>query len=90
MRDAAGGASANTALPPQSQGGKTVKAIAEATGAMLDIQDSGEVFVSAPDSAAARAAMDMVAALTTPLEVGAVFRRAAGRGGGAARRTRCP
>jgi hypothetical protein len=76
---------------PCPQGGKTIKSIGEATGATIEVEDNGDVWVSAPSRAAAAAAQDMVLALTTPLEAGAIFRRASGGvaapgGGGGGRR----
>ncbi|KAI8473323.1 MAG: chloroplast polyribonucleotide phosphorylase [Monoraphidium minutum] len=58
-------------------GGKNIKAVGEASGATLEVDDNGDVWVSAPSRAAAQAAQDMVLAMTTSVEVGAIFRRAA-------------
>lgn len=60
--------------PTALQGGKTIKAVMEASGATLDVEDNGDVWVSAPSKAAAAAAQDMVLAITTPIEAGSIFR----------------
>jgi hypothetical protein len=41
-------------LPLPIQGGKTIKAIGEASGATLEVEDNGDVWVSAPSSMAAQ------------------------------------
>jgi polyribonucleotide nucleotidyltransferase len=46
-------------------GGKTVRGITEATGAQIDIEEDGRVYISTPDAAAAQQAVAMVEALTT-------------------------
>jgi len=40
----------------------------------VEVEDNGDVWVSAPSRAAAKAARDLVLALVTPVETGAVFR----------------
>src|SRR5437870_6985427 len=54
-------------------GGKTIKGIQEATGAKLDIDDSGLVYISHMDAAGAEAAKAKVEALTESVQVGKVY-----------------
>lgn len=54
-------------------GGKTIKGIQESTGAKLDIDDDGTVFISHIDSAGAEAARMKVEALTEEVRVGKVY-----------------
>jgi polyribonucleotide nucleotidyltransferase len=54
-------------------GGKTIKAIQESTGAKIDIEDDGSVFISHMDAAGAEAAKAKVDALTEEVRVGKVY-----------------
>lgn len=54
-------------------GGKTIKGIQEATGAKLDIDDDGTVYISHMDAAGAEAAKAKVEALTQEVQVGKVY-----------------
>jgi polyribonucleotide nucleotidyltransferase len=54
-------------------GGKTIKGIQEATGAKIDIEDDGTVYVSHHESAGAEAALRKVEALTEEVKVGKVY-----------------
>ena len=54
-------------------GGKTVRGIQEQTGARIDIQDDGRVFISSADGASAERAREMVEALSTPIKVGNIY-----------------
>jgi polyribonucleotide nucleotidyltransferase len=54
-------------------GGKTIKGIQEATGAKIDIEDDGTVYVSHSDAAGAEAAKLKVEALTEEVRVGKVY-----------------
>jgi polyribonucleotide nucleotidyltransferase len=54
-------------------GGKTIKGIQEATGAKIDIEDDGTVYVSHSDAAGANAAKLKVEALTEEVRVGKVY-----------------
>src|SRR6184192_737278 len=54
-------------------GGKTIKGIQEATGAKIDIDDDGTVFISHIDAAGAEAAKAKVEALTEEVKVGKVY-----------------
>jgi polyribonucleotide nucleotidyltransferase len=54
-------------------GGKTIKGIQEATGAKIDIEDDGTVYISHMDAAGAEAAKLRVEALTEEVRVGKVY-----------------
>ncbi len=54
-------------------GGKTIRGIQDATGAKLDIEDDGSVFISAVNEESARRAVDMVERMTRVPEVGDIF-----------------
>src|SRR5205823_1752051 len=54
-------------------GGKTIKSIQEATGAKIDIDDDGTVYVSHINAAGAEAAKAKVEALTEEVRVGKVY-----------------
>jgi polyribonucleotide nucleotidyltransferase len=54
-------------------GGKTIKGIQEATGAKIDIDDDGTVYISHSESAGAEAAKLKVEALTEEVRVGKVY-----------------
>ncbi|MBU0641128.1 MAG: polyribonucleotide nucleotidyltransferase [Planctomycetes bacterium] len=54
-------------------GGKTIKAIQAATGATIDIEEDGTVFISAADVESARAAEAAVARVTEDVQVGRIY-----------------
>ncbi len=54
-------------------GGKTIKGIQESTGAKIDIDDDGTVFISHSDAAGAEAAKRQVEALTEEVRVGKIY-----------------
>jgi polyribonucleotide nucleotidyltransferase len=54
-------------------GGKTIRSIIEATGATIDVEDDGRVFIATADGEAAQKAVSMVEALTREIKVGEVF-----------------
>jgi polyribonucleotide nucleotidyltransferase len=54
-------------------GGKTIKGIQESTGAKLDIDDDGIVYISHLDAAGAEAAKAKVEALTEEVRVGKIY-----------------
>lgn len=54
-------------------GGKTIKGITEATGAKIDIEDSGIVTVSAVDSQKAKQALQIIQGMTRKLNAGDVY-----------------
>lgn len=54
-------------------GGKTIKKIIEETNVKIDIEDSGKVFITAPDQDAAKAAKKQIDNLVFEYKVGDVF-----------------
>jgi polyribonucleotide nucleotidyltransferase len=54
-------------------GGKMVRSIQEQTGARIDIEDDGRVFISSADGASAERARELVEALATPVKVGNIY-----------------
>ncbi|MCX5971596.1 MAG: polyribonucleotide nucleotidyltransferase [Coprothermobacterota bacterium] len=54
-------------------GGKMIKKITEETGAMIDIEQSGRVFITAPSVEAGELAKQQIEALTGEVEIGATF-----------------
>jgi polyribonucleotide nucleotidyltransferase len=54
-------------------GGKTIRGITDSTGASIDVEDDGRVFVSTADGEAAKKAVQMVEALTREVKVGDIF-----------------
>jgi polyribonucleotide nucleotidyltransferase len=54
-------------------GGKTIKGIQESTGAKIDIEDDGTVYISHMESAGAEAAKAKVEALTEEVRIGKVY-----------------
>ncbi|HEU5098820.1 MAG TPA: polyribonucleotide nucleotidyltransferase, partial [Roseiflexaceae bacterium] len=54
-------------------GGKTIRSITESTGATIDVEDDGRVFVATADGEAAKQAVAMIEALTREIKVGEVF-----------------
>ena len=54
-------------------GGKTIRGIVESTGAQIDVEDDGRVFITTVDGQAAKAAVAMVEGLTREAKVGDIF-----------------
>jgi polyribonucleotide nucleotidyltransferase len=54
-------------------GGKMVRSIQEQTGARIDIEDDGRVFISSADGPSADRARELVEALATPVKVGNIY-----------------
>ncbi|HEY8666848.1 MAG TPA: polyribonucleotide nucleotidyltransferase [Tepidisphaeraceae bacterium] len=54
-------------------GGKNIKRIQEETGAQIDIEDDGTVYISAVDGAAAEKCRDIVEAMTAEVKVGKIY-----------------
>ena len=54
-------------------GGKMIKKIVEETGAKIDIDDSGKVFIAAVNSESAAKAIDMIHGIVADAEVGKVY-----------------
>jgi polyribonucleotide nucleotidyltransferase len=54
-------------------GGKTIRAIQESTGAVIEVEDDGTVTVASNDAAGAKSAMDKVEAITASVQVGKIY-----------------
>lgn len=54
-------------------GGKTIKKIVEESGAQIDIEDDGRIFIYAVDMLAAQKAKGMIEDLTAEVEVGKIY-----------------
>ena len=54
-------------------GGKMIKKIVDETGAKIDVDDSGKVFVAAVNSESAQKAIDMIEGIVAVAEVGKVY-----------------
>jgi polyribonucleotide nucleotidyltransferase len=54
-------------------GGKTIQGIVEETGAKIDIEDDGTVYIASVDGESAKKAVEMVELLTAEVEVGKVY-----------------
>jgi polyribonucleotide nucleotidyltransferase len=54
-------------------GGKTIRGIVDSTGAQIDVEDDGRVFISTASGEAAQRAVTMVEALTREIKVGDMF-----------------
>ena len=55
-------------------GGKVIRKIVEETGAQIDVEDDGRVFVASTDQDGARRAIDWIKSLTDEVEVGKIYR----------------
>jgi len=54
-------------------GGKNIKALQEETGARIDIEDDGTVYISAVDGAAAEKCRDIIEAMTAEVKIGKIY-----------------
>jgi polyribonucleotide nucleotidyltransferase len=54
-------------------GGKMIRSIQDATGALIEVEDDGTVIISCENADGARQAMDRVEALTASVEVGRIY-----------------
>lgn len=54
-------------------GGKIIRKIVEDTGAEIDIEDDGRVFIAAIDAKAGEKAQDIIKRLTSDVEIGAIY-----------------
>jgi len=54
-------------------GGKNIKALQEETGARIDIEDDGTVYISAVDASAAEKCRDIVEAMTAEVKIGKIY-----------------
>ena len=55
-------------------GGKNIKRIQEETGANVEVNDDGIVFVSSPDQVAGQACIDLIAGMMAEAEVGKTYK----------------
>ncbi|MFZ0215738.1 MAG: polyribonucleotide nucleotidyltransferase [Candidatus Dormiibacterota bacterium] len=55
-------------------GGKIIRKIVEETGAQIDVEDDGRVFVASSDQDGARRAIDWIKSLTDEVEVGRIYK----------------
>jgi len=55
-------------------GGKMIRKITEETGAQIDVEDDGRVFIAAVDQEGGQRAIDWIKGLTDEVEVGKIFR----------------
>ncbi len=55
-------------------GGKVIRKIVEETGAQIDVEDDGKIFVASSDQDSARRAIDWIKSLTDEVEVGRIYR----------------
>ena len=54
-------------------GGKTIKKIVEETGAKIDIEDDGSVYIASVDAAKGEAALRIIEAIVEEVEVGRIY-----------------
>jgi polyribonucleotide nucleotidyltransferase len=54
-------------------GGKVIRGIVEETGAKIDVEDDGTIYVFAVDSAAAKQAVEIIETLTKDVEIGVIY-----------------
>ncbi len=54
-------------------GGKNIRGIVDTTGAQIDVEDDGRVFVTTVDGEAAKAAVAMIEGLTREAKIGDIF-----------------
>lgn len=54
-------------------GGKTIKKICETTGAKIDIEETGKVYIASPDTDAVEKAIKAIDGLTAEAEVGKIY-----------------
>ena len=55
-------------------GGKTIRRIVEETGATIDVEDDGRVFISSANGMAREQALAMIRDLTDEIEIGKIYR----------------
>jgi polyribonucleotide nucleotidyltransferase len=55
-------------------GGKMIRKITEETGAQIDVEDDGRVFIAAVDQEAGKKAIDWIKSLTDEVDVGKIYR----------------
>jgi polyribonucleotide nucleotidyltransferase len=55
-------------------GGKVIRKIVEETGAQIDIEDDGRVFIASTEQEGARRAIDWIKSLTDEVDIGRIYR----------------
>jgi len=55
-------------------GGKMIRKITEETGAQIDVEDDGRVFIAAVDQEGGRRAIDWIKGLTDEVEIGKIYK----------------
>jgi polyribonucleotide nucleotidyltransferase len=55
-------------------GGKMIRKIVEETGAQIDVEDDGRVFIAAVDQEGGQRAIDMIKGLTDEVEIGRIYK----------------
>jgi polyribonucleotide nucleotidyltransferase len=55
-------------------GGKVIRKIVEETGAQIDVEDDGKIFIASTDQDSAKRAIDWIKSLTDEVEVGRIYR----------------
>ena len=55
-------------------GGKMIRKITEETGAQIDVEDDGRVFIAAVDQSAGQRAIDWIKGLTDEVEIGKIYK----------------
>ncbi|HKW06311.1 MAG TPA: polyribonucleotide nucleotidyltransferase [Candidatus Dormibacteraeota bacterium] len=55
------------------KGGSTIRKIVEETGAQIDVEDDGRVFIAAVDQVGGQRAIDWIKSLTDEVEVGKIY-----------------
>jgi polyribonucleotide nucleotidyltransferase len=55
-------------------GGKVIRKIVEETGAQIDVEDDGKIFIASTDQSSAKKAIDWIKSLTDEVEVGRIYR----------------
>jgi len=55
-------------------GGKTIRRIVEETGAQIDVEDDGRVFISSANAQSRQQALDMIRDLTDEIEIGRIYK----------------
>jgi polyribonucleotide nucleotidyltransferase len=55
-------------------GGKTIRKIVEETGAQIDVEDDGRVFIAAVDQEGGQKAIDWIKSLTDEVEIGRIYK----------------
>jgi len=55
-------------------GGKTIRRIVEETGASIDVEDDGRVFISSANAQSRQQALDMIRDLTDDIEIGRIYK----------------